>query len=88
MGFPMYSDHARISLLIPNLVRSEWTKKDEYRIAQEATDAKARKLTSSIAKAGTSDLISISSTTFKRKDKSTHKKMLEQIGGNCRDHTF
>jgi hypothetical protein len=69
MGFTMYSDHARISLLIPNLVRSEWTKKDEYRIAQEAKDAKARKLTSSIAKAGTSDLISISSTTFKRKDK-------------------
>jgi predicted metal-dependent phosphotriesterase family hydrolase len=88
MGFTMYSDHARISLLIPNLVRSEWTKKDEYRIAQEATDAKASKLTSSIAKAGTSDRISISSTTFKRKDKSTHKKMLEQIGGNCRDHTF
>jgi hypothetical protein len=54
----------------------------------EATDAKARKLTSSIARAGTSDRISISSTTFKRKDKSTHKKMLEQIGGNCRDHSF
>jgi hypothetical protein len=60
-------------------VRSEWT---------EATDTKARKLTSSIARAGTSDRISISSTTFKRKDKSTHKKMLEQIGGNCRVDSF
>jgi predicted metal-dependent phosphotriesterase family hydrolase len=76
MGFTMYSDHAWIPLLIPKLVRSEWTKKDQYRIAQEATDA------------GTSDRISISSTTFKRKDESTHKKMLEQIGGNCRDHSF
>jgi hypothetical protein len=73
MGFTMYSDHARIPFLIPNWVRSEWTKKDQYKIAQEATDAKARKLTSSIARAGTSDRISISSTTFKRKDKNTQR---------------